>query len=129
MDKLRRRLVLVITAFIVALVFSSAYGDEARQPKKPGADVQQSFIKLASRLTTLEGKGVVLRWNGRPNGNIFLNRIAELLDSRVKEVKVIKAYEMQPETSNISYTIKESEENARKVAALNPDLVIAAQGD
>jgi hypothetical protein len=129
MDKLRRRLVPAITAFIVVLVSSSANGDETRQPKKPGEDVQQTFIKLAPRLTTLERKGVALRWNGRPNGNIFLNRIAELLDSRVKGVKVIKAYEVEPETSNISYTVKECREIAGKIVALNPDIVIAAQGD
>jgi hypothetical protein len=129
MDKLRRRSVLTITAFIVALVSSSANGDETRQTKTPGVDVQQGFIKFAPRLTTLERKGVALRWNGRPNGNIFLNRIAELMASRVKEVKVIKAYEEQPETSNISYTIKECSEIARKIVALNPDIVIAAQGD
>jgi hypothetical protein len=129
MDKLRRRSVLIITAFVVALFSFSANGDETRQSKKPGVDPQQGFIKLPPRLTTLKRKVVVLRWNGRPNGNIFLNRIAELLASHVKEVNVIKAYEEKPETSNVSYTIEGCREIARKIVALNPDIVIAAQAD
>ncbi len=129
MDKLSRSLVLTITAFVVALVSSSANGDETRQSKKPGVDVQQGIIKLAPRLTTLERKVVVLRWNGRPKGNIFLNRIAELLTSHVKEVNVIKAYEVKPETSNVSNTIEECRKIAGEIVVLKPDIVIAAQAD
>jgi hypothetical protein len=129
MDKLRRSLVLIITACVVSLVSSSVKGDETKQSKNPGLDVQQGIIKLAPRLATLEKKVVVLRWNGRPKGNIFLNRIAELLTSHVKEVNVIKAFEVKPDTSNVSNAIKECREIARRIVALKPDIVIAAQAD
>jgi len=37
-------------------------------------------------------KDVVLYWNGKPNGDLFLNRIGELLIEKVDNVKVIKAW-------------------------------------
>ena len=86
-------------------------------------------VEFEGRILALEGKTVVLRWNGKPNGDIFLNRIAELLMEKVKNIKVIKAYEVAPETSMISHGIEKSVQIAKTLLSFNPDIVIAAQAD
>jgi hypothetical protein len=86
-------------------------------------------MKLATRITSLEGKTVLLRWNGKPNGNILLNRVAELLTEKVKDIKIIKAYEVAPETSIISHSIEKGQAVAKKLLSFNPDLVIGSQAD
>jgi ABC-type Fe3+-hydroxamate transport system substrate-binding protein len=86
-------------------------------------------MSLAPRLSALEGKTVVLRWNGKPNGNILLDRVAELFTEKVKDVKVVKAYEMMPETSQISHSSEKGQEYAKKLLSLKPDIVIGSLAD
>lgn len=95
----------------------------------PASIVLSKPVKPAVRPQTLEGKTVVLRWNGKPNGDIFLNRVAELLNEKVKGVKVIKAWEVAPETNVISYSPDRSLEIAKKLASFKPDIVIGAPAD
>jgi predicted transcriptional regulator with HTH domain len=77
----------------------------------------------------LEGKTVLLRWNGKYNGDKFLARLGELLTQQVKNVKILKLWEMDSTTVAISKNGEASEEVANKIARLKPDLVIAAQAD
>jgi hypothetical protein len=87
-------------------------------------------MKLNPHPSTLEGKTVVLRWNGKHNGDHFLNRVAELLKEKVKGIKVIKSWEVAPETVDpITGNEERSREFARKIASFKPDIVIAAQAD
>jgi len=86
-------------------------------------------IEIAPRLTTLEGKTVVLRWNGKPNGDLFLERIGELLVERVKGIRIIKAWETAHDTAIISSTPERSGEIAAKIAEFKPDIVIASTAD
>ena len=95
----------------------------------PEGMVKVEPMKLATRITSLEGKTVLLRWNGKPNGNILLNRVAELLTEKVKDIKIIKAYEVAPETSIISHSIEKGQAVAKKLLSFNPDLVIGSQAD
>ena len=99
----------------------------------PEGVVEIQPIKLATRLTTLEGKTVALRWNGKQNGNHFLDRLAELLTERVNGVKIIKIYELEPWTNVTAGPPYMSPEDAKKIAAkigsYKPELVIAAQAD
>jgi hypothetical protein len=78
---------------------------------------------------TLQGKTVLLRWNGKHNGNLFLARIAELLNENVKDIKVINSWDIAPQTMMISTSQNQSKEFADKLSIVNPDLVIGAQGD
>lgn len=78
---------------------------------------------------TLEGKTVLLRWNGKHNGDLFLNRIGEFLTEHVKNVNIIKSWEVAPETKVTSSNPTISKEIARKLAAYRADMVIGAQGD
>lgn len=87
-------------------------------------------MKINPHPTTLEGKTIMLRWNGKHNGDKFLERIAELLVDTVKNVKVIKSWEVAPETVDpIAGSQERSQEFARAIAKFKPDLVIGAQSD
>jgi len=95
----------------------------------PAGVVEMKFLKAAPRLTSLDGKTVVLRWNEKHNGNNFLNRIAELLKENVPSAKVIKLYEIDKSTIKISGSIQESVRIAGVIKGLKADIVIAAQTD
>jgi hypothetical protein len=86
-------------------------------------------VKLNAHPAGLEGKTVVLRWNGKYNGDKFLLRVEELLTQRVKGVRVLRMWETDKETAAISKDGTISEEVAAKIAMLKADLVIAAQAD
>ncbi len=95
----------------------------------PEGGVTVKPIKFVDRLPTLDGKTVLLRWNGKPNGDLFLNRVAELLSEKGKNIKIIRAYEVAPETSIISHGLEKSVLTANKLLSYNPDIVISAQCD
>ena len=95
----------------------------------PAGVVQIKQVQLAQRITTLEGKTIVLRWNGKHNGNNFLDRIAELLKEKVPSAKVVKLYEVDKSTIKISGSIAESVRIAQVIKGLRADIVIAAQSD
>ncbi len=87
-------------------------------------------IEIAPRLASLEDKTVLLRWNGKPNGDVVLNRIAELLASEVPSAKVIKLYEEDPLSGDYSKTqAAAAAEMKAVVEKYKPDLVIASQAD
>jgi len=86
-------------------------------------------VKLNPHPSTLERKTVVLRWNGKFNGDNFLNAIADLLTQRVKGIKVIKMWEVNRDTAVISDSLEKSEKIANEIAGKKPDLAIAAQAD
>jgi len=87
-------------------------------------------VKLNPHPSTLEGKTIMLRWNGKHNGDRFLNRIAELLTKEIKGVRIIKSWEVAPETVEpITGSEERSMELMKKLAAYKPDLVIGSQAD
>ncbi len=86
-------------------------------------------VKTTSHPATLEGKTVLLRWNGKYNGDKFLSRVGELLNQQVKNIKVIKLWEMDKTTATISDSLTKSEEVSEKILKLKPDIVIASQAD
>ena len=53
-----------------------------------GATRAPQAAKLAPRPRSLEGKSVGLVWNGSPNGDIALKRVGEMIQTRVRNVKV-----------------------------------------
>ena len=87
-------------------------------------------VQLNPHPSTLEGKTIMLRWNGKHNGDRFLNRIGELLVKEVKGVKIIRSWEVAPETVEpITGSQERSMELMKKLAAYKPDLVIGSQAD
>ena len=95
----------------------------------PEAVVQVEAERVNQHPRDLSGKTVVLYWNGKPNGDLFLNRIGELLVEKVGHVKVIRAWGVRPSTKRTDPTAEGSRATAAELAALNPDLVIGAPGD
>ncbi|MDD4402169.1 MAG: hypothetical protein PHI24_09920 [Desulfitobacteriaceae bacterium] len=85
-------------------------------------------IELNEHPSSLEGKTVALRWNGKENGNLFLDSVAEQLEKDVTDINVIKLYETMPETNDYGPS-KMGPEVIDKVAALEPDLIIGSQAD
>lgn len=86
-------------------------------------------VKINPHPTSLEGKTVLLRWNEKMNGDKYLTRVGELLTQQVKNVKIIKLWELDKSTAAISKDGQASEQVAATIAKLKPDLVIAAQAD
>lgn len=78
---------------------------------------------------TIEGKIVLLHWNNKHNGDVFLNRLAELLTKHVRGVRIIKSWEVVPDIIATSPHPDSSKQFARTLAELRPDIVIASQAD
>jgi hypothetical protein len=95
----------------------------------PAGTIERKTATPAPRLESLQGKTVLLRWNFKHNGNLYLDRIAELLTEKVPGIRLIKIYEMDRSTINQSGSLEDSARLAKVIAAQKPDLVIGAHGD
>jgi hypothetical protein len=94
-----------------------------------GAIEKVKPMQLAPRLSSLEGKNIALRWNGKPNGDIFLDRIAELLSKQVPSAKIIKLWKVIPEIKGYANSAEVGKALIKEITKLKPDIVIAAQAD
>ena len=104
--------------------------DQRWEILNPEGVIKIEPMEINPHPSTLEGKTVLLRWNGKHNGDKFLDRVAELLAQKVKDIKIIKSWEVAPETVEpISGSQERSMELMKKLAAFKPDLVIASQAD
>ncbi len=95
----------------------------------PEGVVKVEPLRVNPHPTSLAGKTVVLRANGKHNSDHFLERVAELLFKEVKHIKIVKTWEASPETYRSSQNPDFSRTFAAKIASFKPDLVIASQGD
>ena len=96
----------------------------------PEGVVKIEPMKLNPHPTRLERKTIMLRSNGKHNGDKFLIRVGELLKDKVKDVKIIYSWEVAPETVDpITGSHERSKKFAQKLASFSPDLVIASQAD
>jgi len=128
--RITRVLVLALVAsWVLPLASSAKETIQEWEVIDPAGTVAIKPIKLALRPTTLDGKTIVLRWNGKHNGNNFLDRVAELLAEKVPSAKVIKLYEKDPSTNRITGSNQESARVAKVIADLKADMVIASQAD
>ena len=55
-------------------------------PEAPGKVVKGTVVPA---LDTLEGKSIGLFWNTKPNGDIYLKKVGELLKKRFNNVRLI----------------------------------------
>jgi hypothetical protein len=114
-------------------VSSMALGEEMKQKWEvlnPEGVVKIEPMNVNPHPSTLEGKTVMLRWNGKHNGDKFLDRVGELLIEKVKDIKIIKSWKVAPETVDpITGSPERSREFAKAIAKFKPDLVIGAQSD
>ncbi len=134
---MKRRVGLLLLALLLAVSFSTsgsipalAQGPQGKwKLVNPEGSVVLKPVEIAPRISTLEGKTVALYWNGKHNGDNFLNRVAELLKEKVKGVKIVKVYETNPETSNISGSPEKSKAKVPAILKSKPDLVIGSSAD
>jgi hypothetical protein len=124
---------IIIIIFTLLLFASVSIAGENRQKStvlNPEGVVKINEMKVNPHPTTLKGKTVMLRWNGKHNGNHFLDRVGELLAEKVGDVRVIKSWEVAPETVDpITGSEERSREFAKAIGKFKPDLVIGAQSD
>jgi hypothetical protein len=120
--------VLTLVALFSTAVFA---GDSAQKVEiiKPDSVVKIDPMTVNHHPSTLEGKTVLLRGNGKHNADNVLDRVGELLEQNVKDVKVIRLYKLHPETFDISQGDARSLAFAQTVASYKPDLVIGSQAD
>jgi hypothetical protein len=105
-------------------------GDQRWEILNPEGVIKIEPMEINPHPSTLEGKTVLLRWNGKHNGDKFLDRVAELLAQKVKDIKIIKSWEVAPETVDpITGSQEKSLELMKKLAAFKPDLAIGSQAD
>ncbi len=118
-------LLLLVLSLVISLTggfFASAQAAAEKAPKV-------GPVKINPHPASLEGKTVLLRWNEKMNGDKYLTRVAEFLTQQVKNVKIIKLWEVDKSTAAISKDLQASERVVATIAKLKPDLVIAAQAD
>jgi hypothetical protein len=129
----KRIVFLTFTTFCLLINLSILSAKEMKQKWEflnPEGVIKIEPMGVNPHPSTLEGKTVMLRWNGKHNGDKFLERIAELLTDTVKGLKVIKSWEVAPETVDpIAGSQERSQEFARAIARFKPDIVIGAQSD
>jgi diacylglycerol kinase family enzyme len=88
-------------------------------------DAEVDRFETADRLADLNGKRIGLFWNGKPNGDLFLNRFAERLKARFDDLTVVRLWEVEPGTR----TALGNTTDHLKLMAREADLVLAASGD
>jgi hypothetical protein len=123
---------LILAAVCVALIAAPALAVETAQEWElvnPSGAIEKSSIDPAKRITSLEGKTIVLRWNYKHNGDVVLDRLSDLLTQKYPTSKVIKIYKEDHSTVKISANPAESLRIADVVASVKPDIVIASQAD
>jgi hypothetical protein len=123
--------VIAISIGLLALpVFSS--GKEVSQNwnlVNPEGVVKIEPMKVNPHPKSLEGKTILLRWNGKHNGDNFLSRVSELLKEKVKDIKIVKSWEVAPWTAIIAGNPDKSKQIVDTLAKEKPDLVIGSQCD
>jgi hypothetical protein len=111
--------------FLMMSTMTFAQGVQKWKLVNPEGVVVVKPVEIAPRQVSLEGKTVMLRWNGKHNGNNFLDRVAEHLTQQVKGVKIIKMWEAVPGSNN--YPMRDADFQA--ALKLKPDILIASQAD
>jgi len=126
-------MMILLFLFSLLLPLPSAFARETKQKWEvlnPEGVVKIEPMKINPHPSTLDGKTVMLRWNGKHNGDEFLSRVGELLKEKVKDVRIIKSWEVAPETVDpIAGSHERSQEFARAIAKFKPDIVIGSQAD
>ena len=121
-----KKLLFILLSISLAGAFGTACSKKAAEEKKIP---EVGTVKMNVHPSTLEGKTVVLRWNGKFNGDHLLTSVADLLGKQVKDVKVIKLWEVEKTTAAISDSLEKSDRVGEEILKLKPDLVIGSQAD
>jgi hypothetical protein len=91
----------------------------------PVGDVEIENLGGASRLDDFSGKRIGLWWNGKPNGDIFLDELARQLESRFSGMAAVRMWEIDAATTTAYGVPRDKLERMARSA----DLVIGALAD
>ena len=91
----------------------------------PTAEVESDNFKISARLPDLKGKTIGLYWNGKPNGDVFLNEVAHHLSARFDGLKIVRIWELKPETK----TVYGNSTDNLEFMARNADFIMGASAD
>jgi hypothetical protein len=131
-NALRKLIILLLGTIFLAIpgTILAKEGDQGWEILNPEGVIKIEPMEINPHPASLEGKTVLLRWNGKHNGDKFLDRVADLFAQKVKGIKIIKSWEVAPETVDpISGSQERSMELMKKLGAFKPDLVIGSQAD
>ena len=67
----------------------------------PTSKKKAKGLNMAKRPVTLEGKVIGVVWNGKPGGDVLLNRFAELLKDRFRLTQILRLDHRADTFSNI----------------------------
>ena len=86
-----------LAALGAAFLLSAPFAQAAEKPQEwelvnPSGVIQRASVEPAKRITSLDGKTIALRWNSKHNGDVVLDRIAELMGKKFPTAKLIKTY-------------------------------------
>ena len=95
----------------------------------PEGTIQLQPFTVKAHHESLANKTVLLHWNSKHNGNLFLSKIGELLQEKFEGLKIIKGWEVAPETTLVSGNLQTSQKHVDKLESFKPDMVIASQAD
>jgi ABC-type Fe3+-hydroxamate transport system substrate-binding protein len=124
------RCILVFLAAL-SLLAATAWAEPPQEWEvlNPAGVMQKATVKPAARVASLDGKTIVLRWNGKNNGDVALDKLAELLAKKAPTAKIVKSYALDPSINKIAGSPGESERINKVIMGHKPDLVIASQAD
>jgi hypothetical protein len=132
-DQMKQKVIPVfIVLFAILLLSANLFAKEASQEFElvnPESAVKVEPMNINAHPTTLEGQTIVLRANGKHNSDKALDMVAELLQKQVKGVKIVKLWEVYPESNVISQGPELSKTIAEKIATYKPVLVINSSSD
>ncbi|MFH1652142.1 MAG: hypothetical protein ABID87_08615 [Chloroflexota bacterium] len=89
----------------------------------PQAQGKRGQDREAPRLKTLEGKKIGVFWNMKPNGELFLVKVGQLLKERFPSVSIIDFLPGKPDMTRAA-----APESIKKAVA-GCDAVVLATGD
>ena len=123
-----KRHTLSCLSFLIAALLAAGSAAAAEKAQdwelvNPAGATRIETILLAPRIATLAGKIVGLEWNEKPNGNLFLDRVAELLIEKVPGVKIVKFYDAEPSTVPQSANMEAAAQKARTIRQAEPMVV------
>ena len=124
-----------LLALGAAMLFGAPLGAQAAsydlewELVNPAGVIKLAQIEPAARISSLDGKTVALRWNGKNNGDVVLDHLADRLAKDYPTAKLVKVYEKDRSTIGISGAASESDRMTKSIQGMKPDLVIASQCD
>ena len=120
---------LILSAAAACLVMPAIAAQGAQAAEKPQEWELVNPAGIIEKASVDPAKRIASRWNSKHNGDVVLNRLAELLAKKYPSATIVKTYETDKSLNAISGTAAESERIAKAVASVKPDLVIASQCD